>query len=74
MMVINCWGSNLLLLFVLLLQRDQLVEDAMLIYNWDPLYTGSRQSGKEEQDFEQIYVFGPPGNRLARHTKQSEQL
>ena len=29
----------------------------MLIYNWKPRYTGRHESGEEEQDFQQTYVF-----------------
>eukprot|EP00878_Enallax_costatus_P002549 GHUV01002731.1.p1 GENE.GHUV01002731.1~~GHUV01002731.1.p1 ORF type:complete len:355 (+),score=97.23 GHUV01002731.1:235-1299(+) len=50
--------------------RDALQEDDMLIYNWKPIYTGRRESGKEEQDFQQIYVFGPPSNRLLHNSVQ----
>lgn len=42
----------------------------MLIYNYSPIYTGRRESGKEEHDFEQVYVFGPPGNRLLNKAVQ----
>lgn len=30
-----------------------------MIYNWKPEYTGRHESGEEEQDFQQTYVFGP---------------
>lgn len=38
-------------------QADKNEEQDFLIYNWQPLYTGRHESGKEEQDFQQIYVF-----------------
>lgn len=38
----------------------------MLIYNWKPEYTGRHISGKEEQDFEQVYLFGPTSNSFGK--------
>lgn len=35
----------------------------MLIYNWPPMYTGRHESGKEEQDFQQTYVFPRTGKK-----------
>jgi hypothetical protein len=63
----------LLHLLLLLLQRDALEESDMLIYNWKPEYTGRVTRGGEEQDFEQTYIFGPPGNRLAGSRQQQQQ-
>lgn len=45
--------------------RDELVEDDLLIYRYKPEFTGRHFSGKEEQDFEQTYVFGGPDNRAS---------
>lgn len=53
--------------------RDALEESDMLIYNWKPEYTGRVTRGGEEQDFEQTYIFGPPGNRLAGSRQQQQQ-
>jgi hypothetical protein len=39
------------------MQADKLEEEDLLIYNWKPLYTGRHESGEEEQDFQQTYVF-----------------
>jgi len=33
----------------------------MLIYNWKPAYTGRQESGEEEQDFQQTYIFDGAG-------------
>lgn len=35
----------------------------MLIYNWKPEYTGRHESGKEEQDFQQTYIFDGVGKK-----------
>jgi hypothetical protein len=67
-MLIHCMMKQLLLL----LQRDALEESDMLIYNWKPEYTGRVTRGGEEQDFEQTYIFGPPGNRLAGSQQQQQ--
>jgi hypothetical protein len=42
---------------MLCIQADKLEEEDLLIYNWKPLYTGRHESGEEEQDFQQTYVF-----------------
>lgn len=45
--------------------RDALEEDAMLIYNYAPSFTGRHEAaGGEEEDFEQTYVFSGPGLAL----------
>jgi gamma-glutamyl hydrolase len=36
---------------------DKNEEEDLLIYNWKPEYTGRHESGEEEQDFQQTYIF-----------------
>lgn len=38
-------------------QADKNEEEDLLIYNWKPEYTGRHESGEEEQDFQQTYIF-----------------
>ncbi|KAI8471106.1 MAG: hypothetical protein J3K34DRAFT_244588 [Monoraphidium minutum] len=45
--------------------RDELEEDGMLIYQYAPTFTGRHESGQEEQDFEQTYIFSGPEVRAA---------
>ena len=44
-------------------QADKNEEEDLLIYNWKPKYTGRQESGEEEQDFQQTYIFGPAGGQ-----------
>lgn len=41
------------------LQASKNEEQDMLIYNWKPWYTGRKETGEQEQDFQQTYVFDP---------------
>jgi hypothetical protein len=52
-------------------QYDKNEEESMLIYNWTPKYTGRSESGKEEQDFQQTYIFASAaGDRKDRPHQQ----